>query len=105
MRKTAQFGPMQKKENWAETRGKQVTFDPNSPLFGNKPNLNIEVNARRDFVQLSIVEAQALIAAHEMGHVTNKLPKDSNDPAGALSIHNNGTIQEKCFSDVPVIRP
>ena len=88
----------------AENIGKKLTINPNGAFIDTSGSVEITLSVRGDYVRLGNVEAAAFILAHEMGHRTNKLIVDGNDPLGVLSISNNGTIYEACFSGVPYVK-
>ncbi|HSE19791.1 MAG TPA: hypothetical protein VLB46_22210, partial [Pyrinomonadaceae bacterium] len=118
------FGGLKKAEEWlsrkktnftfgrtrptaiAETLGNTVTINPTGPFMTTRGFVNVELNARRDFIQLTNVEFAAFTLAHEIGHRSGKLKADGHDPLGALSVLNNGVIREACFTEItPVMGP
>jgi hypothetical protein len=100
------FGPTKNPAAAAQVEGNKVTINPTGAFTDTSGSFFIEINARRDFVQLDNIEAAAFILAHELGHKAGKLLNDDDDPTAALSVLNNGKIQQACFSDVrPVPGP
>ena len=98
------FGPTMNPYAAAETQGKNITINPNGAFMDTSRFINFEINARRDFIRLTNVEAAAFILAHELGHRSGKLNNDGNDPLGALSVLNNGRIRNACFAEITPVR-
>ncbi|HET8671054.1 MAG TPA: hypothetical protein VFM05_10630, partial [Candidatus Saccharimonadales bacterium] len=97
-------GPTREPKAAAETRGSKITINPNGNFMSTSGFVIVEINARRDFIQLDNVEFAAFTIAHEIGHRSGKLHQDGNDPLGALSVLNNGTIQKACFPEVTPVQ-
>jgi hypothetical protein len=93
----------------AEVHGKEIWINPNTGFFGTGGFQRIPVGLleRGGFLDITLnnIQFAAFFLLHEIGHRTGTLIPDGHDPAGFLSVINNGKIQEACFPEqTPVPR-
>lgn len=89
----------------AQTKGKNITIDPNKGFFNTSGNQEMQVGVNPhdpSFIQMTDTEIASFVLAHELGHRTGKLIPDGpdRDTTGALSILNNGTVRQACFPEM-----